>query len=463
MGFDTTTLMLLVILGPIIFFLGWIKPFAALSVLVLLLPFRDFSIRVLNAFTEISIGTVNSISRWWFVFILALLAVWVGKGVQSIWKQRVIPKPGVLDVLIAIIIILGVLEAFFSPNRMAGITSLRGYLQPLVVFVLARSFLPSSKKELKYLHIAFLVVGVTLLAVAIWQLSWTEEMYKTWGHVDQVGRLTGLAFDMLNQERVRPPSTVSGPNELGVLFLIVFYLSIQWLIFGARKERWIMAVLSLAFLAGIALTLSRSVFLGFLVSGFVFFVYLIRKFGSSLREYNRRRWASILLIVGLVLIVIIVVMSAIGMFEIVMGTLRSLSRQDHIIDSLEAIRDIARDPAGVGMGMVWPKGAAILRDTEALYHVEGSIFQIAFEWGIWGLVLWLIFIGICLWRIWKGWNRTHTFQIQINSGTVLLGWVGGLITFIFLPLMQSVSLMVLLWFLLGLGVGLEKMKEELSP
>jgi hypothetical protein len=60
-GFDTTTLVLLLVLTPIVYILSWRWPFKVLSAFVLVLPFRDLSIRVLNAFTDIPIETVNSL------------------------------------------------------------------------------------------------------------------------------------------------------------------------------------------------------------------------------------------------------------------------------------------------------------------------------------------------------------------------------------------------------------------
>ncbi len=457
MGFDTTTLVLLLILGPIVFVLGWKWPFTVLSALVLLLPFRDLSIRILNALTEIPIVTVNSLSRWWFVTVLALLGVWVVKGVRRFLDRKRIPKPGILDIVLGVLVVMGVIEAFLSPNRLAGITSLRGYLQPLIVFVLARAFLPKKERDLRVLHIALLVVGVLLFAMALWQFtSWTEETYKAWGYVDQIGRITGLFRDygQIGVAFIRPASTVSGPNELGVLFLIFFYMALQWLVFGVKKVRLVMVLLSIAFLVGLAMTNSRAAFVGLIASAAVLLIYLIRIYGADLRTFDRRKWLLLLTAVLIGFIVFLVIMDSIGMLNMVSWTIQNLQKMDHIMNSLWALQDIAQAPSGVGMGMVWPKGAALLMETEALYHVEGSLFQIAFEWGLWGFAIWMAFIGIALARVWKAWVQTGSFQVQVHSGTAFLGWVGALVSFIFLPLMQSINLMVLLWFLLGLGVGL---------
>ncbi|TFH33212.1 MAG: hypothetical protein E4G99_11750 [Anaerolineales bacterium] len=460
MGFDMTTLLLLLILGPTIFILGWRRPFAVLSGLVLLLPFRDLSIRALNAFTSIPLETVNSLSRWWMVIVLALLGVWAVKGIRSIKARRRLPKPGILDILLGILLILGLIEALLSPNQLAGITSLRGYLQPLLVFLLARSFIPKSTKELRFLNIALLVVGGLLFAMALWQfVGWTEETYKQWGYVDQIGRITGLFRDLeeldLGTGFIRPASTVSGPNELGSLMLILFFLALQWLFLGPRNARPYLILLSVGFVAGLAMTNSRSVFIGFIASAGMLILYLIRNFRSSFRGFGRSKWILIAVFSFIGLAGFLVMMDLMGMLDIVIWSIQHPLADAHIVESLQAVGDIWRQPAGVGMGMVWPKGAAILQETKALYHIEGSLFQIAFEWGVGGFAVWMLFIGISLKKTWKGWERSNAFHVQALSGMAVLGWVGILMVLIFLPLMQSVNLMVLLWFILGLGVGLE--------
>ena len=457
MGIDATTLVLMLTLGPIIFVLGWLRPFWVLSSLIILLPFRDLSIRILNAFTDIPIVTVNSLSRWWFVIVLALLGVWVVKGVRRFLNCRRIPKPGILDIVLGVLVVMGVIEAFLSPNRLAAITSLRGYLQPLIVFVLARSFLPKEERDLRVLHIALLVVGVLLFAMALWQLtSWTEETYKAWGFVDQIGRITGLFRDygQIGVAFIRPASTVSGPNELGVLFLIFFFLALQWQLFGVKKVRLVMFLLSITFLVGLAMTNSRAAFVGLITSAVLLLIYLIQRYGAHLRTIDQRKWLMLMAVVLIGLIVFLVIMNSSGMLNMVVWTIQNPDKMDHIVNSQWALQYIIQSPSGVGMGMVLPKGAALLMETEALYHIEGSLFQIAFEWGLWGFAVWMSFVGIALAQVWKAWVQTSSFQVQVHSGTAFLGWVGALVVLIFLPLMQSINLMVLLWFLLGLGVGL---------
>jgi O-antigen ligase len=103
------------------------------------------------------------------------------------------------------------------------------------------------------------------------------------------------------------------------------------------------------------------------------------------------------------------------------------------------------------MGLVESKGALSLIQAGGTYHVEGSVFQIAMEMGVWGLGAWLAFWVAALAQIWRNWHALKSPQLRVLTGTAFAAWLGSLVAFLFLPLMQSISLMVWLWFLLGLG------------
>src|SRR4030067_1655436 len=110
---------------------------------------------------------------------------------------------------------------------------------------------------------------------------------------------------------------------------------------------------------------------------------------------------------------------------------------------MDTIRYLARQPWGVGMGLVEPKGALLLIEAGGGSHVEGSIFQIAMEMGVWGLAAWLAFWAAALARIYRNWHRLQTPELRVVAGTAFAGWLGSLIAFLFLSLMQSISLIAL--------------------
>ncbi|MCJ7823805.1 MAG: hypothetical protein MUP44_02800 [Anaerolineales bacterium] len=220
-GFGSSTLIVVVVLGLTALIIGWRRPFAVLSALILLIPFRDLSIRWMNASTDLSPEWVNAISRWWFVLVLALLAVVVIRWTIEWTRSRVIPKIHVLDVLFLLLIFISIISTFLSPDKGAGFTSLRGYLQPMALFVLARAIRPS-KEQLRTLLILLLIVAVIMVAFELWQVfGWTDVDYRAYGYLRQNGELVTPTIQVSGQSYIRPTSTVSGPNELGISMLIL--------------------------------------------------------------------------------------------------------------------------------------------------------------------------------------------------------------------------------------------------
>jgi hypothetical protein len=458
-GFGSSTLIVVVVLGTSAFIIGWRRPFAVLSALVLLIPFRDLSIRWMNASTDLSPEWVNAISRWWFVLVLSLLAIVVIRWAIEWIRSRVIPKIHVIDVFFLFVCVITVLSTLFSPHKGAGFTSMRGYLQPMAVFVLARAIRPS-KKQLRTLLILILIVGVIMVAFELWQVfGWTEADYRAHGYLRQNGELVTPTIQVRGQPYIRPTSTVSGPNELGVSMLLLSMGAFFGALYFNRRLRIPLCLLALLFLVGLVLTFSRSAFLGLLVAIFAAMMLFIKSQLANDKEMGGRRWyKTSALIAGLVLLVILVLVVS-GNLRHISNTLSHLSQEYHIRDSLDALRFLMEKPGGVGMGMVEPKGALTLMAAESLYHVEGSLFQIAMEMGVWGLAVWLLFWGVCLTNIWRGWGELKQPDLKVLAATAFTGWIGALAAFVFLPLVQSISLMVWLWFLLGIGLESQRIES----
>jgi hypothetical protein len=458
-GFGSSTLIVMVVLGAIAFIIGWRRPFAVLSALVLLIPFRDLSIRWMNASTDLSAEWVNAISRWWFVLILALLAVVVIHWAIDWVRFRSFPKFHIVDLLFLLVVVVAALSTLFSPNKGAGFTSMRGYLQPMAVFVLARAIRPS-KEQIRTLLILLLIVGVIMVAFELWQIvGWTDVDYRGHGYLRQNGELVTPTIQVRGQPYIRPTSTVSGPNELGVSMLLLSMGAFFGALYFDGRLRILLGLLTPVFLLGVMLTFSRSAFLGLIVAIIAATMLLIKPQLASDKEMEGRRWYKTLaLIAGLVLLVILVLVVS-GNLRHISNTLSHLTQEYHIRDSLDAARFLIENPGGVGMGMVEPKGALTLMAAESMYHVEGSLFQIAMEMGVWGLAVWLLFWGACLIRIWREWGELKQPDLKVLAATAFTSWIGALVAFVFLPLMQSISLMVWLWFLLGIGLESQRIES----
>ncbi len=383
MTIDPYTIFVAIAVALATLLVGLRRPFLALSALVVLLSFRDFSQRWLNAHTNLPWQVVNAISRWWFVVILVLGLLAALRLLRVWWAARRVPRPGAVDILLGLVLVVSGLAAILSPNLRAGFTSLRGYLQPLVVFLVARVFLPT-RGELRALLALWLAAGAVVGAFALVQaFAWNADIYRAEGYVRQDGQLVVPQVGIGDRSYLRPASTVSGPNELGLDMVILFLLAIQAAAVVRPGVRLLPASLAVLFVAGLAVSYSRSAFLGMLAAlacaGAFPFLKRHRGEGPPPRSgQGYRRWP--LYALGMTLPVLLLLWMT-GFLRLIWETVTTLTQQYHYLDSVEAIRFLVSNPAGVGMGLVEPKGAMELLAVEGAFHVEGSIFQIAVEMG----------------------------------------------------------------------------------
>jgi len=447
-----TTLAVVAIVASGVVLLGWKRAYWALSGLVLGGPFRDFITRWLNAHTDLSVAQVTAIGRWWFA-VVATLLVWLGGRIAyRLWRERRIPKPEPVDLLLALLLVLSLLATVASSDLPAAITSFRGYMQPLAVFVLARAIGPS-RREFRFFIVLWLIVGLLMAGLALWQATaWTEADYRAEGYVRQDGELVAPYAWSGGQRYLRPASTVSGPNELGLDMVLMLLLAVVWLL-SVRRSRSTLALafLAMLFTAGLGVSASRSALLAFVVATVAMAFLYWDAIVNRLRSAEGRSRDRFLLALAAAVALVAVLLGGSGLITLGIETVRSFAQQYHYLDSIEAIRYLAAHPAGVGMGLVEPKGALALIEAGGTYHVEGSLFQIAMEMGIWGLAAWLAFWGVALARIYRNFQALNSVHLRVITGAAFAGWLGSLVAFLFLPLMQSISLMVWLWFLLGVG------------
>lgn len=152
---------------------------------------------------------------------------------------------------------------------------------------------------------------------------------------------------------------------------------------------------------------------------------------------------------------LVAVLALSGNLALLARTINSLGQQYHIRDTIEAISFLTKNPGGVGMGLVGPRQGFGF-PAQAAYHVEGSLLQIAMEMGVWGLAVFFAFLVLALRQVWRGWLKAQAPIEASVKGTAFTGWLGALVAFTFLPLMQALPLMAWLWFLLGLGMSPSK-------
>jgi hypothetical protein len=259
------------------------------------------------------------------------------------------------------------------------------------------------------------------------------------------------------ERRVRPPSTLTGPNEFGLQMAFLLLAAVPWAARTRGRWRWLLWGASCVFLIALAYSYSRSAFLALLAGLACLGLFAI----SSARGENLRRMILTrkALAVGMALLVVFFgVLAASGMAGRIVRTLQRLPQEYHVKDTLLAIDYLAEYPLGPGMGLVGPREGEFFPKVKE-YHVEGTLFQIAMDMSVFGSVAWLVLWGVALVHVWRAWRIVRSPLLQIVDGLAFSAWIAALLTFLILPLMQSFSVMGWLWFFLGLAYTSEDVQR----
>ena len=429
-------------------------PFKVLSVwLIALLP-HELVLRWLRNLTDLPGVVVTGVSLWKEVvlvaLILAVLLLWIGKKTQT----RVLKLDWFWGSLIAVMLI-AVLSVLLSSDLVRALAALREYLEPMLVLGIVLVLRPSRESLAKLLQ-AWLVVGIMMAALGLWQgLGWQKVDYVRWGFGEPSGQIGIPGTTIMGDRYIRPPSTVTGPNELAMHMALLILVSGGSFFEMQKSRRWLLMVGVALFVFCLILTYSRSTLVGFIVGG-ALLLFFYRKRFFDLVKNRPTVWISVV-ILGIVAAALLAMKS--GMFLLIKDTVFNLKNEYHIRDITGAIQYLVRHPEGVGMGFVGPR-QGVFFPQPSKFSVEGSLFQIAMEMGVWGLLIWLVFWIVGLQRLLHIRNNVRDGLLRTIEITAFTGWVTALIVFLFLPMMQSLTLMSWLWFLLGSGLIAKDLEED---
>ncbi len=353
------------------------------------------------------------------------------------------------DAWLAALAALGVLSAVLSPNKVAALAGLRDYFEPVGFYVAVR-LMDLERRDLTRLLTAWLSIGALMAALAIWQSGWSPEQYAAWGFGTPSGQVGIPTGGVIGQAGLRPPSTVTGPNELAVHMLLMAVAAFLLIFETSGRLRIVCALAMGLFGAGLVTTSSRSGFLGLLVGLALATAFVLRRRRGDLALLTRRAWLGVAGALAAVAIIAgVVVFSGLG--SLIGHTVTHLADQYHTLDSLEAIVFLSQHPQGVGMGLVGPRQGFGFPPVAA-FHVEGSLFQMAMEFGVWGMAVFLVFLTLAGRRMWSIGQQAGDSLLRVVCGVGVAGWSGACVTFLFLPLMQAFPLMAWIWCLTGIGM-----------
>lgn len=424
-----------------------------LAIFLFVLLFHELFIRLFQNELGFSASEVRFVSLW-------KEAVLGGLILAAIWKyarrwRKLISEIGNIPFLIGTLMVAwGIISVAISPDRLAGLAAFRDYYEPLVILGLVLFAKPKEHELRRYIHI-WLIIGAGMALLGIWQGAfWGEQEYVMYGFGQPISE-AGMPTVVLDGQTIyRPVSTVTGPNELGFHMVLLSIFTLKHLVLGRKKSRVCGVILFIVFSTCLFYTRSRSDLLAYGITVGLVLIMSFRGFGLLYRRNPIWWWSAALTCV----LLITALLYATGMVPFVLSTVRNLRSEYHVIDITEAIVFLAANPGGVGMGLAGPRIGAFFPETPA-FHAEGSLFQIALDMSVFGLLLWLAFVLSLIISMFRRLRSTeHQFLNSIQL-TAITGWVGGLFVFLILPLMQSMTLMSWMWFLLGIGVN-AKMLEN---
>ena len=432
----------------VFYFLGRRSGFPVLAGILLALLFHELLIRWLTFLLKAPALMVTAASLWKDGALIGLGVVWLQRSLGQMRQSGTSPlqkRIGLLDGLLAALVALGLVSALLSPNRLAGIMAFRDYYEPVLVFILIGAFVPPREQLGRFVKAWVVVLAFMAVLGIVQTATWSEQEYERWWFGSPRSELGIPSTGGLGIVDLRAPSTVTGPNEFGMHMVLGLLLVSQLMYTAQRRSQWLYLALGLLFGIALVLTFSRSDLLASLIGMAALFWLRIRD-----RAPVFGRWS---LQIATILAVMFAAVLQTGMLGHVAGTAANPQEQYHVQDTSSALDALLEDPAGVGMGLVGPRIGAFF-PAQPAFHVEGSVFQIAFEMGIWGVGLWALFaIVVGVWAV-RGRRRAEDPLDRAMVGTAVGGGLGLSFVLLFLPLMQSMPLMSWIWFLLGYAVHL---------
>lgn len=424
------------------------RPFTLLAVLLVGLLFNELLVKWATFLLGLAPDAVLAISLWKEGTLAGLGVVLVWSWLTDHGRMTLgarLTSLGLMDLALAAVVLVGIFAMIAAPNRTAALAAFRDYYEPLLVFVFARRFLPSRNQITRLLRI-WLGVGALMAALGLLQtFFWDASDYLRFGFGEPISDMGVPPLALGGQTILRAPSFVTGPNELGMhMVLMLLYTSYRILQVGLPKNQTLLlGSASLLYAICLAYTYSRGDLIA-LPAGIA--VLLLARWAKN-RSVPLRGWQVVIL----TLIVVSALSFLNGTAQTLVETVTGFSEDYHIVDTGEAIDRLFEQPGGVGLGLVGPR-RGVFFPTNVAFHVEGSVFQLAFEMGIWGLAVWVIFVFAALRKAWRVLLHTADPMVDSLAATAVSGWIASIPVQLFIPLMQSLPMMSWMWFFLGLAV-----------
>jgi hypothetical protein len=377
------------------------------------------------------------------VGLVAALSAWL---MSSLYRNRL--KYGILDILTAAFIIFAIFE-MFNPNIPSFLAGLEGFRK--FAFMMIGIFIGRYMVNLLTIKRFIALLLISSFFIALYGIK--QYIYPTALDYRLIDLSSGSITTYLIGGHLRAFSTLSGPFHLGI-YLVCTLLLILCLWFRYKSYRWWISFLAIPELVALIMTVTKSNWAALLVGGLVI-VLLNSK--NPLKIIGR-----------LAIFVIAILLIGVGAFYItsVLPQLSTIhSGLQSILDPLQAptmlirldlwkrtiIPQIQKQPwIGYGTGSAGEGLNFYFVNTGLIYaYAHNVLIKIQFELGIFGLLLFLLLMIICIFLVWKVNFHLQDPFLKTFSNWVLAFTAGMLVSGLTGTILDAYPVNLIFWLILG--------------
>ena len=420
------------------------RPWAALVVLLAVLPLNGMISQVLSGLLDLTPAATTALAAWHDALVAGIA---VAAAISWLRSRR---RPSTVEWLVIAMLGLGMIYVIGSPVRLTALYAYRTLYEPaillLAIVVLARSRgLPDQLARTGATAFASTASLAALFAwpqVYVLGFRYLNTFYRNPGEPLHFSYLaTGL-----NQPR--GIGTLTSPNEFGaMLAMALILLAVPGLV---RWPGWVRAWLFVACSLGLLLSFSRSGMLAAAV-GLVVLALLSRDRWSQvrrIREFSTRQTLSYVAPVVVGLLMTVFVFSTSGAATLVQETVAGSepSAQGRTASVREGVLTVISNPLGLGLGTAGPKSARFGESASPRILTEMWYLVYAIQVGIIGLGLLVATALAILLGLW----RSRASPISRAALSMAMGLAIGAL---FIPIIDEPTIFTPLWAFCGLALA----------
>lgn len=428
--------------------------FFILGALILLMPFQAFLLTVARFKLGLSEQEFFFFSLWkeYLLGILLLLA-----GIKFIREKKFFEILNLDKAILAFFSLVLVYFVFYEGGIEQKLAGVRYDLEFFVIYFLARIFnfsVKDVKKFLKILLIAsFSAIAFGLLQAFVIPPSFLVNLGYSlnWNEYVKTGIIP--TFEVLSQSLpglYRIQSTFPGDIQFASFLLMLLSFGLAFAIKLKEKKWWILFGFSLL---ALALTFTRSAWIGA-----IFSLFLIILVGTKSRRKVFGAMGITVLLVGVLLL------ATLSKEQIAAIIYHGENKDGQIIGSTaehksavsESLDVAKKNPLGQGLGSAGPAS----KFAENLVIPESWYLQIALEFGVFGLIVFLAIIGLLFKELYLIYRKSTDPFLQYFSLGFLGSLVGLSVQNIFLHTWADTATAYTFWIFVGLMVSLANNKEK---